>query len=268
MSTSQTGISWTDRTWNPVRGCSLVSPGCTNCYAMKLAHRFSGKGQPYEGLTRTTEHGPVWTGKIREVGDDALMAPSSWRKPARIFVNSMSDLFHESVSADFLLDVFDVMVHSPQHTFQILTKRPERMRDFMESMCLGTGNDPPNNIWLGVSVENQKTADERLPLLIQTPAATRFVSAEPLLELVNFFEWLGPFGPEGSLQAPAMLDWAIVGGESGPVYRDCDPGWIELVAWQFRRTGVPVWVKQDAGRRSGQQGRLSDEIWALKEFPS
>ena len=119
-------IEWTDRTWNPVRGCSVISPGCVNCYAMKQAHRFSGAGKPYDGLTKLTKAGPQWTGVVRPV-ESALLEPLSWRKPARVFVNSMSDLFHEDVPDEFIDRVFAVMALAPQHTFQILTKRPERM---------------------------------------------------------------------------------------------------------------------------------------------
>ena len=122
-----TSIEWTDETWNPIRGCSIVSKGCTNCYAMKQAHRFSGRGGPYEGLTTLTNGGPVWTGKVRLV-PELLEAPLHWRKPRRVFVNSMSDLFHESVPDEFIDQVFAVMALASQHTFQILTKRPERMR--------------------------------------------------------------------------------------------------------------------------------------------
>lgn len=167
-------IEWTDRTWNPIRGCSLVSPGCTNCYAMRQVHRFDHPGGPYEGLTRMTEHGPVWTGKVRVV-EEALAEPPSWRKPCRVFVNSMSDLFHEGVPAEFIDRVFAVMQLARRHTFQILTKQPHRM----------ALHRPPANVWLGVSVENQATADERIPLLLQTPAAVRFLSVEPLLEAVD-----------------------------------------------------------------------------------
>lgn len=236
MSTSQTKIAWTDRTWNPTRGCSLVSPGCTNCYAMKIAHRFNGKGQPYEGLTRMTEygHGPVWNGKIREVADDALTAPSSWKKPARIFVNSMSDLFHEGVRDDFIADVFDVMIHSPQHTFQVLTKRPHRMREWMGANF----PLPPFNVWLGVSVENRATADERIPILMETPAAVRFLSVEPLLEHVDLCllaRWPRP-------------DWVIIGGESGPNARPCNVIWIRSILNYCRAAEVPAFVKQIGAR--------------------
>lgn len=128
MST-QTSIEWTDVTWNPVRGCSLVSAGCANCYAMKQAHRFSGAGKPYDGLTELGPQGPRWTGKIQLV-EEALDAPLHWKKPRRIFVNSMSDLFHEDVTNKFIASVFGVMAACPHHTFQVLTKRPDRLRQW------------------------------------------------------------------------------------------------------------------------------------------
>lgn len=222
----KTGISWTDATWNPVRGCSRVSKGCENCYAEKIAHRFKGKGQPYEGLTRDGR----WNGKIKLV-PEVLDQPIRWRKPRRIFVNSMSDLFHEGVPFEYIAKVFGVMAYAREHTFQILTKRPERAREFMrwiaspdanpvngEDVCIAqrclmaAGSVsfetailgavipragapiermwPLPNVWLGVSAENQETADERIPILLDTPAAIRFVSAEPLLGSIALGQWL------------------------------------------------------------------------------
>lgn len=239
-------IQWTDRTWNPVRGCSLVSTGCANCYAMKQAHRFSGKGKPYEGLTEIGPFGPRWNGKIRLI-PDALKEPLHWKKPQRVFVNSMSDLFHEDVPREFLKAVMGVTMDCPQHAFQILTKRPQRMREVVTEL-----NGFPSNVWLGVSVENQTTADERIPILLETPAAVRFISAEPLLgpiDLLNLrdgtfnaldgidFELIGGDQPE-------QLSWVIVGGESGPGARPCDLGWIRSIKEQCQAAKVPVFVKQ------------------------
>jgi protein gp37 len=224
-------IEWTEKTWNPVRGCSIVSPGCVNCYAMKQAHRFSWptvysnphtgevqkEGGPYEGLTKMTKAGPQWTGVVRTV-ESALLEPLSWRKPVRVFVNSMSDLFHEDVPDAFIDRVFAVMALAPRHTFQILTKRAERMRAYFSDLNLRNeligiegerisgfdryGSDglapwsrwplPLKNVWLGVSVEHQHFADERIPLLLQTPAAIRFISAEPLLGPVDLSRFLTP----------------------------------------------------------------------------
>jgi len=247
MSTIKSNIQWTDRTWNPVRGCSLVSPGCTNCYAMKQAHRFSGAGKPFEGLTRMTEHGPVWTGKVRIV-PEALNEPLRWRKPQKVFVNSMSDLFHEDVPTDFVDQVFAIMALAKEHTFQILTKRPAEMRRYLESKdpcCLASAAPekypcsasyiedrpwPLPNVWLGVSVENQATADDRIPILLQTPAAVRFLSCEPLLERIDL--------------PMRGIGWVIVGGESGPGARPCNVEWIRDLVRQCRAAVVPPFVKQ------------------------
>lgn len=269
-----TAIEWAERTWNPVRGCSVISPGCHNCYAIKFAHRFSGAGKPYAG----------WTGTVRTV-DDALREPLGWRRPARVFVNSMSDLFHGSVPRHFIDQVFMVMTLAAQHTFLVLTKRPERMRAFLDdehalrrrlltlvrgeaekNTKLGerlrrygwpefseAGDWPLPNLWLGVSVENQETADERIPLLLDTPAAIRFVSYEPALGPVDFVmggqvtelghvDWLR--GVDGCEPQIPGLDWVIVGGESGPGARPCAVEWLESAVAQCRAAQVPVFVKQ------------------------
>jgi protein gp37 len=201
---SQTKIEWTDATWNPIIGCSRVSEGCRNCYAEQIAGRFgSGKPTVYSGLTQIVNGRAVWTGKIAETKQ--LLQPLSWKQPKRIFVNSMSDLFHENVTDEQRDSIFAVMAMCPRHTFQVLTKRPERMRQYILSRQSGSGAQgiyehisvgsnllgiaidykwldwPLKNVWLGVSTENQATADERLPFLLQTPAAVRFISAEPLL---------------------------------------------------------------------------------------
>jgi protein gp37 len=243
----------------------MVSPGCTNCYAMRQAHRFNGPSQPYEELTRAAEHGPVWTGKIRLV-PDALDEPLRWRKPQRVFVNSMSDLFHEDVSEDFLNQIFAIMALAKEHTFQLLTKRPERMRDYLLEIqdddlnrwascapeaypcspaAIENREWPLDNLWLGVSVENQAAADERIPILLQTPAAVRFLSIEPLLEAVHCqWEQL-----TRTLRAGEnMIDWVIIGGESGPDARPCNVAWIREIMRQCRAAGVPVFVKQLGSR--------------------
>lgn len=292
-----TSIQWTDATWNPVRGCALVSPGCANCYAMKQAHRFSGPGQPYEGLTRPGR--AVWNGRARFV-PEMLGEPLRWQKPKRVFVNSMSDLFHDDVSNEQIAAIFGVMAACPQHTFQVLTKRPERMRAWFEWHREATEADgepwipllretvcwlsdaqaeaiheggrarhgvpqlepwPLPNVWLGVSAENQKAADERIPLLLRTPAAVRFVSAEPLLgELdLTHLDADGAGHPElcqvdaltgrhTDMGRPcpdtAKLDWVIVGGESGPGARICEVAWIERVVRDCAAARVPCFVKQ------------------------
>ena len=229
-----TKIEWTDETWNPVRGCSLVSDGCRHCYAMKQAHRFSGKGGKYEGLTELGPDGPRWTGKLRMV-PELLDLPLRWKKPRMIFVNSMSDLFHGDVPFDFINHVFSTMFRCPQHTFQILTKRPERMLDYVSRSAF-LSNAPFDNVWLGVSVENQKAADERIPLLLQTPAAVRFVSAEPLLGPINL---RFPTGKN-----PNQDTWVIVGGESGPGARPMHPDWASSLRDQCNGAGVPFFFKQ------------------------
>jgi protein gp37 len=288
---SESSIEWTDRVWNPVRGCSLVSKGCENCYAMKQAHRFSGPGGAYEGLTKLTSHGPVWTGEARFV-PEKLGEPLTWRKPQRVFVNSMSDLFHEDISFDQIDRVFAVMALASHHTFQILTKRPARMAEYFARTDLYVlqetdewraasdridCDDDPNgsdahhaktarleesmsaakwplpNVWLGVSCENQQAADERIPLLLQTPAAVRFVSAEPLLGPIDFDsqgfleDCPGIDGcPDPSFNTPSVpgLDWLIVGGESGPGARPCAEEWIEDIIGQCASAKVPLFVKQ------------------------
>ncbi len=204
---NKTKIKWCDSTWNCLRGCSRVSHGCERCYAETMASRFSGPGLVYEGLTKKGK----WTGKI-EFSEKHLMDPIRWKKPRRIFVNSMSDLFHENVPDEWIDRIFAVMALAPQHTFQILTKRSERMREYClsrngmgnEKICKAINNIPNAfgnrhsalsmplpNVMLGVSVEDQQTADERIPLLLQTPAAKRFVSYEPALGPVDFSPWLG-----------------------------------------------------------------------------
>lgn len=263
-----TSIEWTDRSWNPVRGCSIVSPGCINCYAMKQAHRFSGPGRAYEGLTKQTTAGPQWTGVVRTI-EAALLEPLSWRKPARIFVNSMSDLFHEDVPDAFIDRVFAVMALAPQHTFQILTKRAERMRDYIsgwadmrgtiESVAIREGLEfytiasplefesevrrpwPLPNVWLGVSCENQEQADKRIPLLLKTPATVRWVSAEPLLGPIEL-TYRRSAGPLGGYVS--FLDWVVVGGESGNGARPCDLAWVRSIVQQCKGASVPVFVKQ------------------------
>lgn len=261
----------------------MVSSGCSSCYAMRQANRWSGAGQPYEGLTRMTEHGPVWTGKIRVV-PEALEEPLRWRtpkglgRPLRIFVNSMSDLFHEDVPDEFIDAVFGVMAACSEHTFQILTKRPERMLAYVQRLAKsieplekaaremgytfkfrGIGGDehgtlswPIPNVHLGVSVENQETANERIPLLLKTPAAVRFLSVEPLLEAVNLFAVpdKGTRVTEFSARNTQLgdLNWVIVGGESGPGARPCNIEWIRGIVRQCQAAAVPVFVKQLGSR--------------------
>lgn len=199
-----TKIEWTQRpgtkgeTWNPVVGCSIKSAGCTNCYAMKMAYRLEAMGVPqYQGTTEKVNGKPVWTGKVA-LAEKALALPRGWKKPRTVFVNSMGDLFHEDVPDEWIDRVWAVMAMTPQHTYIVLTKRPERMREYLtserEDLINGEagvlahwddmpqrGTGPLSNVWLGTSAENQETADERIPELLATPAAIRLVSCEPLL---------------------------------------------------------------------------------------
>lgn len=277
-------IEWTDRTWNPIRGCSVVSPGCVNCYAMKQAHRFSGPGKAYEGLTKQTSAGPQWTGTVRLADARTLMAPYRWRTPSRIFVNSMSDLFHESLSNEDIAQVFHVMygeasaVPAPAHTYQILTKRPKRMLEWFNWLRSYDGEDatimalsvylrmqgPHPRVWLGVSAEDQQRADERIPHLLQTPAAVRFVSAEPLLGPIDLRRHFGErrerVGNSINWRGSGV-DWVIVGGESGAGARPCDVRWVRSIVEQCRAASVPVFVKQLGAdvRDRNDAGFLGDE---------
>jgi protein gp37 len=255
-------IEWTDATWNPVTGCSKVSSGCKCCYAERDFHR------PYPGREFTD---------VR-VHPERLDQPLRWRKPRKIFVNSMSDLFHERVRDEFIQAVFGVMCAAGQHTFQILTKRPERAREFLRATCLETclaemskqsiklalANHPrPQdthawsnrpwplpNAWLGVSVEDQERADQRIPVLLATPAAVRFVSYEPALGPVDFSRYLGdPLDEfEESLNSmgfvKSRLDWVIAGGESGANARPSHRAWFRMVRDQCQAAGVAFFFKQ------------------------
>lgn len=246
----KTGIEWTDATWNPIRGCSRVSEGCRNCYAETVAGRFSGPGLPYEELIAK---GGQWNGNITLV-PKMLDQPLRWRRPRRIFVNSMSDLFHENVPFHFIDEVFYKMRAAHWHTFQVLTKRPQRMIEWADSSynrhtdILGgwDGKNPLPNVWLGVSVEDQKTADERIPLLLQTPAAVRWISAEPLLGPIDL--WAAGMKLNGKLDRQSgerrFIDWVVVGGESGKNARPMHPDWARSLRDQCKTAGVPFLFKQ------------------------
>ena len=250
----KTGISWTNSTWNIITGCSLVSPGCQSCYAMRLAGTRLKHTHAYQGLTKATPKGPVWNGKVR-FNENLLDLPIRWRKPRRIFVNSMGDLFHEDVPDSWIDQVFLVMAVSPRHTFQVLTKRPQRMRAYCSSNetigrltpMLAEVLQPASaqcrhkqdglkgfilpNVWIGVSVEDQKRADERIPILLDAPAAVRWISAEPLLGPLNLARFVG-------------VDWVVAGGESGPGARPMDPEWVRSIRDQCVASGVPFHFKQ------------------------
>lgn len=255
-------IEWTDRVWNPVTGCNKVSQGCKHCYAETIAKRFWAKQYP------ANEDGSPRRFTDIRCHPERLGEPLRWRKPARVFVNSMSDLFHESLHPADIVPIFDAMYRAKWHTFLILTKRADRLLDFATRLTFsnqfgygnglavtGIHNKPSTpvvlpNVWLGVSVEDQKAADERIPLLLQTPAAVRFVSCEPLL---------GPVDLEPHLQYPPFhenykltfgvnefqgLDWVIVGGESGHGARPMHPDWARSLRDQCKDAGVPFFFKQ------------------------
>lgn len=268
-------IEWTGQTWNPIVGCSIVSPGCTNCYAMGMAARLARMNPAltyYQGLTKPSKAGPVWTGQVALAPERVLLKPLRRRKPTTYFVNSMGDLFHEDVPDGWIDSVFAMMALCPQHTFQVLTKRTSRMRRYFDNDLeasrqyhvaaeaarmvndgdttldvLSTGPWPLPNVWLGVSAERQQEAAERIPDLLATPAAVRFVSAEPLLGPIDL-SGLPRKSANGFLRPLDgrfnRLDWIIVGGESGPGARACWVPHVRSLVHQCQSAGVPVFVKQ------------------------
>nr|WP_286697800.1 phage Gp37/Gp68 family protein [Sulfitobacter sp. TMED3] len=202
-------IEWTEATWNPVAGCTIVSPGCTNCYAMRMAARLEAMGQPkYFGLTRPSGGRSKWNGRVN-LDDKALSVPYKWKSGRMIFVNSMSDLFQDAVPLEFIQRVFNVMRDCSQHTFQVLTKRSSRLLELSSEL------DWPSNVWMGVSVENADYT-YRIDNLRHSNAAVKFLSLEPLI------------GDLGVLNLD-RIDWAIAGGESGPGSRQMDPGWVRSI---------------------------------------
>ena len=289
---SKTRIEWAEVVWNPVTGCSKVSPGCKHCYAERFSRRLAGRhGYPSDDPFRVTLH------------PERLEQPWMHGHGRRVFVNSMSDLFHRDVSDEFIGQVFKVMAKYAQHTYLILTKRPERMLDWAEkavvpccgcgwhgmpsvcNVCYGSGRHPWREhpypwVWLGVSAETQEYADERVPLLLKTPAAVRFVSCEPLLGPINLQPWLRPVGwwcdacgcsvPSESVtyeethdegtggcgepveHVEARLDWVIVGGETGPGARPMHPQWVRDIRDACQAAGVPFFFKQWGEHVGGQ----------------
>lgn len=287
-----------------------------NCYAIPNAHRLAGNpnpkvSTPYHGLIQIRPNALDWTGTLRFL-PERLNQPLHWRTPKRVFVNSMSDLFHKDVHEEWLDQMFGIMAQCPQHIFQLLTKRAERMhRYFCDPILMTTraemvaqcaeahgaiiwdsrGSNPENyrgiaggirgrlfstrrvwpgwplpNVHLGVSVENQRMANERIPWLLQTPAALRFLSCEPLLGPIDIFQ--GYQWARGVLSEHYRppISWCIVGGESGPNRRPMKLEWLESIVNQCQESGVKVWVKQDGALRPGQQGRIPDALW-IQEFP-
>lgn len=235
------GIEWTDATWNPVAGCNPVSPGCLNCYAARMALRLErmggATGRKYAGTAKRARDGrPVFTGRIN-LDEDALELPKSWRKPRRIFVNSMSDLFHKDVNKEFVRRVFDVMRQCPQHVFQVLTKRPELALEMSESLLPW-----PANVWMGTSVENAVYI-HRIHTLRRIPAAVRFLSCEPLIGRI----------PRLPLDG---IHWVIVGGESGPGARPMPEEWVVEIQERCKVARVAFFFKQWGGVQKSKTGRL------------
>lgn len=232
----RSGIEWTEATWNPTTGCDKMSPGCDNCYALTLAKRLQAMGQPkYQNDGNAKTSGPGFALTLHE---EALAAPYSWKSPRLIFVNSMSDMFHPEVPLDFIQRVFSVMAETPQHTYQVLTKRSKRLA------ALAGEVEWPSNVWMGVSVETDRYAF-RLDHLRSVNAAVRFVSAEPLL---------GPL-PDLDLSS---IDWLIAGGESGPNARPMDEAWVRDLRGQCGTAGVAFFFKQWGGRTPKAGGRELD----------
>ncbi|HEX5258647.1 MAG TPA: DUF5131 family protein [Sphingomicrobium sp.] len=230
-------IEWTDVTWNPVAGCTIESAGCSNCYAMKMAARLAAMGnEKYMGLTRKSGGRSVWSGKIA-LDVRSLSAPYKWRKPRKVFVNSMSDLFHPSVPDQFIERIWRVMTETPQHTYQVLTKRPGRMRELLLKSTFGAAP----NIWIGTSVEDAAVLD-RIEELRAIPGFIRFISFEPLI------------GPVGAVDL-TDIDWAIVGGESGPRSRPMNSEWVQQVADRCSAYGTAFFFKQWGGTNKKAAGR-------------
>lgn len=233
-------IEWTDATWNPVRGCTKISDGCKHCYAETFAERFRGvKGHPYQ------------QGFDLRLVPEKLTEPLRWRTPKMIFVNSMSDLFHEGVSQDYIVAVAEVMVAANWHTYQVLTKRSERMRDLLNTSLRFAAE--ARHIWWGVSVENRKHGLPRIEHLRAARARTRFLSVEPLLEDLGALTLNG-------------IDWMIVGGESGPGARPMKKEWVVSLREQCQKSGVPFFFKQWGGVRKSAAGRQLDGK-TYDEFP-
>lgn len=311
----KTKIEWTDATWNPITGCTVVSAGCKNCYAMKLAGGRLSHEPTRQGLTRVTGNGPVWTGEVR-FNSASLGQPLSWKRGRKIFVCAHGDLFHESVPVEWIDRVFAVMALSPQHLFQVLTKRAERMRSYFSELsfdrvvesCRGVdgvsviprhtmqaiehhfgkwpessasfrriATGPLPNVWLGVSVEDQETADARIPHLLATPAAIRWLSAEPLLGPINlrwapyvhqatgeaYRQYLDRTGSVNEYEALRQIDWVVVGGESGSKARPMHLDWARGLRDQCHEAGTAFLFKQWGTyfvSRVGEGGNLSEAI--------
>ena len=313
MNMAQTKIEYCDTVWNPVVGCSKVSPGCAHCYAEKMAWRLKnaafapGANESLLKYVDVVDHGH-WNGQVR-VDEKKLEEPLRWRKPRRIFVNSMGDLFHPDVPESFISAVFYVMQKAKQHIFLVLTKRPERMAEFIDHQVhcdnaypdhawrigadstagrpFGYGHyrreekqrPPLPNVWLGVTAENQQAADERIPILLQIPAAVRFVSVEPMLGLVDLRDYLRPKtktafynrGGRGRAMEVVIrkehLNWVICGGETGPNARPCHPDWVRSLRDQCQAAGVPFFFKSWGEYKPLPFSDREDGLHTLQEYP-
>lgn len=286
-------IEWTDSTWNPIIGCTRVSEGCQHCYAVRMAHRLGSNPETpqYKGLTFMGANGPEWSGEVRCL-PDGLEKPFHWRKPRRIFVGSMTDLFHPLVPFEFLDRIFAVMALCQRHTFQVLTKRPERMREYLSlDITLNSIGDmvahsnhpcggftwPLPNVWLGVT----PTKDQDIATLLQCPAVARYVSIEPMLRAWDIKDHLMPIcqqcgHPVDNFNGNSTgrwcqtcpeegiigLDWVICGGETGPGARPMDPAWVRSLRDQCQAAGVPFFVKKMSG------GGQPPEDLRIREFPN
>ena len=269
---ADTRIEWAHKVWNPITGCSPVSEGCQNCYARRMANRLRGRcGYPKENPFKVTLH------------PERLDEPLKWRKPRKVFVCSMSDLFHPDVPFDYITQVFDVMcswrwpnkeaerigdeslLEDPGHTYMVLTKRPERVQDWLQWLFEYWPGDSPVNvnlsaeghfgrhIWFGVTAENQQRADERIPILLQIPATVRFVSVEPLL---------GPVDLTNIIIGPNRLDWVICGSETGPNRREACIEWIGNLCDQCEHAGVPFFLKQmEVDGKIVKMPKLNGKVW-------
>ena len=292
-----TSIHWTQKTWNPTIGCKRVSSGCDSCYAFALHDKRHVAWKHGNYPTAPEQyHKPFSQVQLMP---DRLEDPLHWKKPCMVFVNSMSDVFHEDIPDEFILKMFTVMRRASQHTFQILTKRPDRMYLFMQQLAWRTPTTeereaggltgygwqaylakehaiPLPNVWLGVSVENQDAADSRISTLAETPAAVRFLSCEPLLGPIVFdpeWLWCEYYVPSYELQHWAdsgarqvqLIHWCIVGGESGPRFRPMNPDWARSIRDQCDEHGVAFFYKQGSDIRSGQHRELDGRLW--EEFP-
>lgn len=290
---ANTSIEWADSTWSPLIGCERVSRGCDNCYAIGQARVRAGNPNPkvsaaFTGLTDRVSGRIDWTGRVNTL-PDRLAQPSKWRRPRRVFVNSMSDLFHDRVGVGFIAQVFAVMSLADRHTFQLLTKRPGRMRHLLNNddfVALVDGQRrlidpgcpelawPLPNLWLGVSVEDQRWADIRVPVLLVTPAVVRWVSAEPLLGPIDLTGHLERFEYKDSERRPRIggvdfygprIGWVVTGGESGPGARPAHPDWFRALRDQCRQAGVAYLHKQH-----GAYGPVTDhprrgDVWVADD---